>query len=153
MSDLPCSVKVFGLAISLFSIGISGSLPVAAAEGDPAFQNLRKGPDGQYHWEEAKDSKAVALGRIAFRKYCASCHGLDAKGDGPVAKILKEKPADLTQIALKNGGDFPVRETYQMVDGRTAVGAHGSREMPVWGDEFQEEMCPHLFRHQLFDRP
>lgn len=39
--------------------------------------------------------------------YCASCHGVDAKGEGPVAKSLNVKPSDLTRIAARSGGKFP----------------------------------------------
>jgi hypothetical protein len=49
-----------------------------------------------------------------FRFYCASCHGREGRGDGPVASALNRRPADLT-----------------------AISAHGSADMPVWGPIFQ----------------
>ena len=133
-------VKVLGLTVTTLFVVASCMSVFAAEEEDPAFKNLRKGPDGLYHLEEegVEESVATARGQSQFNKYCASCHGTDGKGNGPVAMSLKEKPADLTQIAKKNGGEFPLQETYQMVDGRKAVSAHGSREMPVWGEELIE---------------
>lgn len=75
-------------------------------------------------------------GRELYRKFCASCHGTSAQGDGPIAKSLKTKPADLTQIARRYGGAFPAKRIEEVVDGRVAVIAHGPSSMPVWGQEF-----------------
>ncbi len=57
-----------------------------------------------------------------------------------MAERLTQKPANLRQIAKKNGGEFPFWETYRMVDGRNPMRDHGGREMPVWGDEFMEQV-------------
>ena len=57
-------------------------------------------------------------GRQLFVKYCASCHGTSARGDGPAAEALRVKPADLTQFAARNSGLFPVERTRRMIDGR-----------------------------------
>ncbi len=73
------------------------------------------------------------LGKIEYQSRCSSCHGTDAKGDGPIADQLKIPPADLTQLAKKNGGVFPLNAVYEKIDGRQEVKAHGPREMPVWG--------------------
>lgn len=78
----------------------------------------------------------VEVGQEYYLQYCAACHGLDGRGDGPAAAALGTKPADLTRIAARRGGDFPVAEISRYVDGRTLVPAHGSREMPVWGRRF-----------------
>ena len=40
--------------------------------------------------------------------------------------------------AQRRGGISPVAEIAAMIDGRTVVPAHGSREMPVWGERFGE---------------
>ena len=79
-------------------------------------------------------------GKALYEKYCQSCHGADGKGDGPVAADLKTKPADLTQLARQNGGEFPFAATVNAVDGRTRIRAHGSSEMPVWGERLQAEI-------------
>jgi mono/diheme cytochrome c family protein len=80
------------------------------------------------------DLVLAELGEPYFRTYCASCHGLSGKGDGPVAGSLNKPPADLTRIAARRGGHFPQGEIAKFIDGRFAVTAHGTREMPVWGD-------------------
>lgn len=79
------------------------------------------------------------VGKEEYQANCAACHGSSGKGDGPQAEMLATKPADLSMLAKKNGGEFPDSRVYEMIDGRLMVAAHGSREMPVWGDEFQLE--------------
>jgi mono/diheme cytochrome c family protein len=74
-------------------------------------------------------------GQQVFLRYCASCHGSDARGTGPAAAALRTPPPDLTRIADRYGGSFPDDWIYQSIDGRALVGAHGTREMPVWGTE------------------
>ena len=71
-----------------------------------------------------------------FKEYCAVCHGNDAKGTGPAADALKKRPADLTQLARKNGGTFPELHVLNFIKGDDVVAAHGSRDMPIWGTIF-----------------
>jgi mono/diheme cytochrome c family protein len=79
----------------------------------------------------------INVGRTEYQSSCAACHGIDAKGDGPLSKELKTRPADLTVLAKNNNGVFPFDRIYQMIDGRnTSVGSHGTREMPIWGYRF-----------------
>jgi len=73
-----------------------------------------------------------ASGKEMFNAYCASCHGVDAKGTGPAAPALKKMPADLTGLAKNNGGKFPSSRVMSAIQGGTES-AHGSKEMPVWG--------------------
>jgi mono/diheme cytochrome c family protein len=73
-----------------------------------------------------------------FRAYCASCHGMDARGTGPAAPALKAKVPDLTLLARNNRGQFPVALVRQMIAGDKLVTAHGSREMPIWGPIFHQ---------------
>ena len=87
----------------------------------------------------AAEDPPITAGRLEFQKNCASCHGIGAKGDGPMKGQLKKEPADLTQISIRNGGEFPLARIYRMIDGREPIEAHGSREMPIWGDQFLEE--------------
>lgn len=86
----------------------------------------------------ADDADVAAVGKERFASFCAACHGLDAKGDGPVAFVLKQKPVDLTVLAKNNGGSFPFNRVYDMIDGRDMTKAHGTREMPVWGGEWKD---------------
>jgi mono/diheme cytochrome c family protein len=78
-------------------------------------------------------------GRQAFFRYCSSCHGYDGRGDGEVASSLDPRPADLTQLAKKNGGTFPAAAVASFIDGSTRVAAHGTSAMPVWGTVFAKE--------------
>jgi len=52
------------------------------------------------------------------------------------AAALTTPPADLTRIAARRGGSFPDGEVARFVDGRFDLPAHGTREMPVWGERF-----------------
>jgi mono/diheme cytochrome c family protein len=76
----------------------------------------------------------VAAGRRAYATRCASCHGLEARGDGPVGPALRTAPPDLTWLAERNGGEFPRDYVIAAVTGNAAIPAHGTREMPVWSD-------------------
>jgi mono/diheme cytochrome c family protein len=72
-----------------------------------------------------------------YKAYCASCHGTDARGRGPVAKSLKVPPSDLTRISAHSGGVFPLERITRIISGEEQVDAgHGTREMPVWGPIF-----------------
>lgn len=77
-----------------------------------------------------------ASGKEMFKAYCASCHGTDAKGDGPAASALKTPPADLTMLAKNNGGKFPADKVTAVLRGQANLAAHGNQEMPVWGKVF-----------------
>ena len=78
-------------------------------------------------------------GAELFKAYCAVCHGIDAKGNGPMAKSLKTAPADLTRIAARNRGSFPATHVRQLISGEEALAAgHGTREMPIWGPIFSQ---------------
>ena len=81
-----------------------------------------------------------SMGRQFYERYCSACHGMDGKGQGPVAPELRTKPADLTQIAKRRGGVFPLAEIAAYIDGRVDVRSHGSRDMPVWGERFSEQV-------------
>jgi mono/diheme cytochrome c family protein len=86
-------------------------------------------------WQGAGGDATAADGAELFKTYCASCHGAEATGHGPVARALRHAPADLTQIAKKNGGMFPTARVHRIIAGRD-IESHGDREMPVWGDAF-----------------
>ena len=82
----------------------------------------------------------LEAGKTAFGTYCASCHGVSAMGNGPVAGQLVSKPSDLTVLARNANGVFPHEAVRAVIDGRTMITAHGGREMPVWGDMFVFEV-------------
>jgi mono/diheme cytochrome c family protein len=75
-------------------------------------------------------------GEELFGRFCASCHGTEAMGDGPVSRSLNVAVPDLTRIASRYG-EFPAGRIRDVIDGRGIdMGAHGTRTMPVWGYEF-----------------
>ena len=78
-------------------------------------------------------------GHAEYHSSCAPCHGTDGRGNGPVSADLKVLPPDLTVLAKKNSGVFPLNSVYQIIDGRKSVIAHGSRDMPIWGDRYTPE--------------
>ena len=79
---------------------------------------------------------APLSGRALYSEFCQVCHGASGKGDGPLAKDLNKRPADLTRIAERNGGDFPLIKVMSTIDGYTRKNDHGSI-MPEMGLQFQ----------------
>ena len=84
----------------------------------------------------APPGESRVSGKSVFTTYCASCHGESGRGNGAVAIFLRRRPADLTQIAIRNKGTFPADRVSAMIDGRQVVKVHGDSQMPVWGDAF-----------------
>jgi mono/diheme cytochrome c family protein len=109
-------------------LGLVGSLAlmtlVACGGGEPAGQGL-------------------------YVRYCASCHGVSGRGDGPVAPHLRRPPTDLTALAQRGDGGFDADGVRSTIDGRKIVAEHGSREMPVWGAVFDEQMRGERFSEGL----
>jgi mono/diheme cytochrome c family protein len=85
---------------------------------------------------QVRSSQPVDVGRNLFRASCAACHGVDARGAGPLASELRRLPPSLTSYTVRNGGVFPSERVRTIIDGR-GVASHGDREMPVWGDAFR----------------
>jgi len=108
------------LLVLMFAVAGAGkqTQPTAEEQFTPLISSV-KGPD-------------------LFRAYCASCHGLDAKGTGPAARALKDEVPDLTVLTRNNRGQFPTLRVRQMIMGDQVVAAHGSREMPIWGPIFHQ---------------
>ncbi|KPK38874.1 MAG: hypothetical protein AMJ69_07220 [Gammaproteobacteria bacterium SG8_47] len=79
------------------------------------------------------------IGEREYTFKCAVCHGATGKGDGPYVDSLKIAPTDLTVLRKKNGGQFPFERVFEVVDGRANIKAHGTRDMPIWGNEYTEE--------------
>ena len=84
----------------------------------------------------AAEAQPSDIGRSEFLSSCASCHGADGKGKGPVSEQLKVPPSDLTILAKNNNGVFPTNAVYETIYGSKTVPAHGTREMPIWGEQF-----------------
>lgn len=77
-------------------------------------------------------------GSDIYHAYCASCHGVTGKGDGPVASALTAKIPDLTTISQRNAGIFPADRVRKVIVGDESILGHGSRDMPVWGPIFHQ---------------
>jgi mono/diheme cytochrome c family protein len=84
-------------------------------------------------------AERMSYGEAEYLNSCAACHGLEGRGDGPLASLLTKRPADLTRLSKANDGEFPYDRVVQIIDGRDVVPSHGTRDMPVWGRQFLEE--------------
>ena len=84
----------------------------------------------------AAQAEDIDIGKSEFQSSCASCHGTDARGKGPVSGQLKVAPPDLTMLAKNNNGVFPTNAVYETINGSKTVPTHGTREMPIWGERF-----------------
>jgi mono/diheme cytochrome c family protein len=78
---------------------------------------------------------AAMSGKDLYQRFCASCHGVEGRGDGPVADSLRAEVPDLTLIARRAHGADPRDRIVRIIDGRYIIGAHGTRIMPVWGED------------------
>lgn len=74
-------------------------------------------------------------GRELYVAYCASCHGLEGKGDGPASEAMRMRPTDLTTLAQRHG-KFPALRVQRLLGGIEGLPAHGGKRMPVWGPVF-----------------
>ncbi len=80
----------------------------------------------------------MTLGQFEYQNSCVACHGVSGKGDGPVTDFLSGATVpDLTMLQSNNGGVFPVTAVYKTVEGSDVASAHGTRDMPIWGDQFR----------------
>ncbi len=85
----------------------------------------------------AADYSAMS-GEQLYVRFCASCHGIEGRGDGPVAQSFASKIPDLTLIARRHGGEFQRDWVERTIDGRDKIAAHGAYTMPVWGEDFSQ---------------
>lgn len=79
---------------------------------------------------------AIEAGRKTYNRHCELCHGKHADGNGRYQSILKHEPANLTKLTDRNDGNFPWITLYKIIDGTDLMLAHGTREMPIWGERF-----------------
>lgn len=78
-------------------------------------------------------------GAALYKAYCATCHGTDGKGFGPMTEWLKIKAPDLTRLSIREGGKFPLARVQRVIAGDENITAgHGTREMPIWGPVFSK---------------
>jgi mono/diheme cytochrome c family protein len=113
---------LLGFALVCASRGTGGERAQQQQESDKEYQQLIRSVEGP----------------DLFRAYCASCHGKDGKGNGPVAATLKATVPDLTIITVSNDGNFPVARMKRIIMGEGMIATHRTREMPVWGPIFHQ---------------
>jgi len=92
--------------------------------------------------------QVVDVGKVEFNASCASCHGVDGQGNGPMAAYLMGKLPNLSTLAKRNNGVFPFAHVYDTIEGTAAVKGHGSREMPVWGLRYSEKAAEHYMDYR-----
>jgi mono/diheme cytochrome c family protein len=83
------------------------------------------------------DPAAAAKGAVVYVRYCVSCHGPGARGDGPLAADLRVPVPDMTTLAARNGGRFPEARVEQIIQSGEVLRGHGTADMPAWGDAFK----------------
>jgi mono/diheme cytochrome c family protein len=126
-----CAIAfVLGTAVR-FAAQTGGNAPQESA----AQAKSKRRPDAANEYRLIDSIKGADL----YRAYCATCHGADAKGSGPMAASLKTRPTDLTRISEHNSGTFPFARVQKIISGEQSLpSGHGSREMPVWGPVFSQ---------------
>lgn len=117
------------LAVGLLILVVT----VPGAGGSVGQQTSGKKPAGAN--DHAKTDPAA--GKITYQKHCAACHGESGKGDGPVASALKPAPTDLTALSKSHEGKFPEGFVAAALKFGRNLSAHGSPDMPVWGERFK----------------
>lgn len=113
--------KVIGLCVALMLF-----VAIAGAQ-QPTQKTIKNVP---------MTATSPASGPEMYKAYCAVCHGIDGKGNGPAASALKAAPTDLTQLTKNNAGKFPDLKVASTIRGEGNIAAHGTPEMPVWGQLF-----------------
>ncbi len=78
-------------------------------------------------------------GAVLYAEYCAACHGEDGRGDGPGAATLRPQPADLTLLAARNDGRFPMLAVMGKVYGYSRGEGGGGGPMPEFGPLLEGE--------------
>jgi mono/diheme cytochrome c family protein len=67
-------------------------------------------------------------GKQMYVEFCASCHGMNGRGHGPVSNTLKTPPVDLTVLSRNQ---------------------HGTADMPVWGPTLGKISLPNSEERML----
>ncbi len=91
------------------------------------------------------------LGKREYDAHCAACHGMTGQGEGSYSSYLNKTIPDLTTLSKRNGGVFPLALVYEAIDGTRDIGAHGTRDMPIWGTRYKAKVDSIYFSEQLYD--
>ena len=84
------------------------------------------------------DATAAGKGAVVYVRYCVSCHGKEARGDGPLAADLRVAVPDMTTLSSRNGGRFPEERVRRIIESGEVLRGHGTPDMPAWGDAFRK---------------
>ena len=114
----------------LLLIAASGTTLKAQSTGTAPERGPKKAPINY---------SAPTDGGQMYKDYCAACHGMEGRGDGPVAPFLKTPLPDLGKLAQRNGGKFPSTRVMSVLRFGTDSHAHGTADMPIWGSLFQTQ--------------
>jgi len=130
-----CLITVF---VFFLTVG-SPTQEAQAAESKMTSPSVEEAEtDTIYESENALEMGEIS-GADEYYRLCAVCHGEGARGDGPMSRMLKTPPPNLTLLAKNNGGHFPFLRVLEMIDGRNMIEVHGTREMPVWGESLTRD--------------
>ena len=114
-------MRIVLLALPIVAITGCGSLTGSRSSAPPVAPGLAP-------------ADVVSTGAGLYAQYCASCHGVAARGDGPTAASLRTPPSDLTRLSARWGSPLDQEALAAFIDGRDAPRAHGAPDMPVWGE-------------------
>jgi cbb3-type cytochrome c oxidase subunit III len=96
---------------------------------------------------------AAYEGRRLYVSYCQLCHGVDGKGEGPLAKVMEISPADLTTTVRSRSERILIKiitgEGRQTITGRDRHNLL-SEAMPEWKDVFDESQVRALIAYLRF---
>lgn len=141
MSHSPGSKFVLPLLLLFASAGI------AVAQQKPAAASQEKrattGQEKNGTSEAALPPGNSADGAKMYGDYCTGCHGPGGLGNGPAASVLNTKPPDLTTLARRHNGKFPVEYVAKVLRQGVNKAAHGTSDMPIWGPIFSETGSSH----------
>ena len=84
-------------------------------------------------------TEMTEVGKVLYEQNCVSCHGIDGRGDGFVARRLDTSPADLTGIAARRDGVWPALEVMAILDGYNR-NTLPREDMPVFENFLDNEM-------------
>ncbi|THH37338.1 cytochrome c [Aliishimia ponticola] len=81
-------------------------------------------------------AQEAEIGAEIYQENCATCHGIEGDGKGPMAPVLLVQPSDLTSLTRRHDGQFPLLRVVMRIDGREPLVSHGS-DMPIFGEFFE----------------
>lgn len=102
---------------------------------------------GAAAFSSAASAQSGDLGRYEYETYCAVCHGVEGKGGGPFTMLLNKAVPNLTVLSKNNSGMFPFARVRDVIVGDAPVPGHGPREMPIWGDVYDDRARSQLGRN------